>query len=65
MFEAINGSASRMTKEGCGKYADPSSLIRAGAIMLRHIGFAEKADKLEMALDVYGQRNQVFKKPDF
>ena len=55
MFEAIHGSAPRMIKEGRGKYADPSSLIRAGAMMLRHIGFAERAEKLEMALDLCGQ----------
>ncbi len=55
MFEAIHGSAPRMIKEGRGKYADPSSLIRAGAMMLRHIGFGDKAEKLEMALDICGQ----------
>jgi len=55
MFEAIHGSAPRMIKEGRGKYADPSSMIRAGAMMLRHIGFDDKAQKLEMALDVCGQ----------
>ena len=55
MFEAIHGSAPRMIKEGRGKYADPSSLVRAGAMMLKHIGFAEKAEKLEMALDICGQ----------
>ncbi|UCE04423.1 MAG: isocitrate/isopropylmalate dehydrogenase family protein [bacterium] len=55
MFEAIHGSAPRMIREGRGKYADPSSLIRAGAMMLRHIGFADKAEKLEMALDICGQ----------
>ena len=55
MFEAIHGSAPRMIKEGRGKYADPSSLIRAVAMMLRHIGFPNKAEKLEIALDVCGQ----------
>ncbi len=55
MFEAIHGSAPRMIKEGRGQYADPSSLIRAGAMMLRHIGYADKAEKLEMALDICGQ----------
>jgi isocitrate dehydrogenase (NAD+) len=55
MFEAIHGSAPRMIKEGRGKYADPSSLIRAAVMMLRHIGFVEKAEKLEMALDICGQ----------
>ena len=55
MFEAIHGSAPRMIREGRGKYADPSSLIRAAVMMLRHIGFAEKAGQLEMALDICGQ----------
>lgn len=54
MFEAIHGSAPRMIREGRGKYADPSSLVRAGAMMLRHIGFPDKAEKLEMALDICG-----------
>jgi len=55
MFEAIHGSAPRMVKEGRAQYADPSSMIRAGAMMLSHIGFPEKAKQLEMALDVCGQ----------
>jgi len=55
MFEAIHGSAPRMIKEGRGKYADPSSLIRAAVMMIRHIGFTEKAERLEMALDICGQ----------
>ena len=55
MFEAIHGSAPRMVKEGRAQYADPSSMIRAGALMMNHIGFAERASKLEMALDVCGQ----------
>ena len=52
MFEAIHGSAPRMIKEGRGKYADPSSLIRASVMMLEHIGFMEKAKKLQMGLDI-------------
>lgn len=55
MFEAIHGSAPRMIDEGRGQYADPSSLVRAASMMLRHIGFSEKADKLEKALDICGQ----------
>lgn len=55
MFEAIHGSAPRMIDEGRGQYADPSSLIRAAAMMIRHIGFAGKADQLEMALDICSQ----------
>jgi isocitrate dehydrogenase (NAD+) len=54
MFEAIHGSAPRMVQEGRARYADPSSMIRAGAMMIRHIGFAERAARLEMALDICG-----------
>jgi len=55
MFEAIHGSAPRMVKEGRADYADPSSIIRASAMLLRHIGKEEKAKRLEMALDICGQ----------
>ena len=55
MFEAINGSAPRMVSEGRAQFADPSSMIRAGAMMLRHIGFVDRGERLEMALDVCGQ----------
>jgi isocitrate dehydrogenase (NAD+) len=55
MFEAIHGSAPRMVKEGRAKYADPSSMVRAGAMMLNHIGFPKLGKKLEMALDICGQ----------
>ncbi|MBF0478735.1 MAG: isocitrate/isopropylmalate dehydrogenase family protein [Candidatus Omnitrophica bacterium] len=55
MFEAIHGSAPRMVKEGRAKYADPCSMIRASAMLLRHIGYMEQAEKIEMALDVCGQ----------
>ena len=51
MFEAIHGSAPRMIEEGIGEYANPASLNRAAVMMLRHMGFAEKAGKLEAALD--------------
>src|SRR3990170_388743 len=54
MFEAIHGSAPRMVQEGRTEYADPSSLIRAGAMMLNHLGYADLGRKLEMALDVCG-----------
>lgn len=55
MFEAIHGSAPRMVKEGRAKNADPSSMIRAAAMMINHIGYPERAKKLEMALDICGQ----------
>ena len=44
-----------MVREGRAKYADPSSMIRAGAMMLEHIGFGELGAKLGKALDICGQ----------
>jgi len=55
MFEAIHGSAPRMVKEGRAQYADPCSMIRAGAMLINHIGYPEQAKRLEMALEVCGQ----------
>ncbi len=52
MFEAIHGSAPRMVKEGREIYADPCSVIRAGAMLLSHIGYQEEADRLYKALDI-------------
>ena len=50
MFEAIHGSAPRMMEEGRGEYANPSSLIKASELLLRHIGMIEAADKLSAAM---------------
>ena len=55
MFEAIHGSAPRMVREGRAHFADPSSMIRAAAMMLEHIGFSDLGAKLHKALDVCGQ----------
>ncbi len=55
MFEAIHGTALRMVKEGRAKYADPTSMIKAAAMLLEHIGYKEKAKRLEMALDICTQ----------
>jgi isocitrate dehydrogenase (NAD+) len=52
MFEAIHGTAPRMVETGRTKYADPTSIIKASAMLLNHIGFVEKAKKLEMSLDI-------------
>ncbi len=54
MFEAIHGSAPRMVDEGRDVYADPCSIIRAGAMLLAHIGYASQADQLYKALDICG-----------
>ena len=58
MFEAIHGTAPRMVEEGRAKYADPSSILRATVMLLNHIGFGDKAKKLEMALDICGQHEK-------
>lgn len=55
MFEAIHGSAPRMVQEGRAKYADPSSVIRAGAMLLSHIGYKSESEKLEKALEICTQ----------
>ena len=55
MFEAIHGSAPRMVAEGRAQYADPCSVIRAGSMLLNHIGYQAMGKKLEMALDICGQ----------
>lgn len=59
MFEAIHGSAPRMVKEGRAAYADPSSVIRAAAMLLAHIGFSELSDKLYKALDICSAEKRV------
>lgn len=51
MFEAIHGSAPRMVEDGIAEYANPASINRAAVMMLRHIGFTDKASVLEKALD--------------
>ncbi len=58
MFEAIHGSAPRMVAEGRDKFADPCSMLRATVMMLSHIGYQDKADLLEQALDIcmYGEK---------
>ena len=51
MFEAIHGSAPRMMEDGLGDYANPSSIFKAAEMMIRHIGFTAKADKLAAVLE--------------
>lgn len=50
MFEAIHGSAPRMLEEGLGAYANPMSILKAEAMLLRHICRPAAAQKLEDAL---------------
>lgn len=51
IFEAIHGSAPRMVMEGLSDKANPASLLRATVMMLEHIGYDEKARRLEKAVD--------------
>ena len=55
MFEAIHGSAPRMVNEGRAQYANPTSMIVAGKMLLDHMGYADRSKKLDMALDICGQ----------
>ena len=62
MFEAIHGSAPRMIEEGLSAYANPASILKAEAMLLRHICCTAEAEKLEKALcdckvNVTGDRN--------
>ena len=54
-FEAIHGTAPRMGREGRYQYADHISLLRAGAMLLEHIGCSDLGTKLHKALDICGQ----------
>ena len=55
MFEAIHGSAPRMVNEGRAQYANPTSMMVAGKMLLDHMGYPDRSKKLDMALDVCGQ----------
>lgn len=59
MFEAIHGSAPRMVEEGRDKYADPCSVIRAAAMLMSHIGYQEKADQLNKAIDECAEEKKL------
>ena len=51
MFEAIHGTAPRMIEDGTYLYANPTSILRALAMLLRHIGRGYLATRLDTALD--------------
>lgn len=52
MFEAIHGSAPRMIEEGLSAYANPASILKAEAMLLRHICCTQEAERLERALSI-------------
>ena len=51
MFEAIHGSAPRLIEEGLSDYANPASILKATAMLLRHICRGDAAQRLEDALN--------------
>lgn len=59
MFEAIHGSAPRLIEEGLGDYANPSSILRAVVLLLRHIARSEQAERLTRALDACEAEGRV------
>lgn len=52
MFEAVHGTAPYLMSHGRGEYADPCSLIRAMGMMMAHIGYSDRKEKLDKALDI-------------
>ncbi len=59
MFEAIHGSAPRMIEMGRGEYANPASVLKASAMLLRHIAKVAEAEKLERALAICNETMQM------
>jgi isocitrate dehydrogenase (NAD+) len=59
MFEPVHGSAPRMIEQGIGNYANPTSIFKATEMMLRHIGFTDKANKLDKALNICAEEKGV------
>ena len=63
MFEAIHGSAPRMIEMGRGDYANPASVLKACAMLLRHIGKVTEAEKLEKALAICNEKMNMTGRP--
>lgn len=52
LFEAIHGTAPYLMSHGRGHYADPNSLIRAVGMLVAHIGYGDRKERLDRALDI-------------
>ena len=52
LFEAIHGTAPYLMSHGRGNYANPCSIIRAAGQLMTHIGYGDRNEKLEKALDI-------------
>ena len=59
MFEAIHGTAPRMIEEGLGDYANPQSILKALAMLLRHIGMGDKAQTLDDAMSAIDAEGKI------
>ncbi len=59
MFAAIHASAPRMIEMGRGEYANPASVLKASAMLLRHIAKVDEAEKLEKALAICNETMQM------
>lgn len=52
LFEAIHGTAPYLMSHGRGQYANPCSIIRAAGQLMAHIGYSDRNEKLEHALEI-------------
>ena len=52
LFEAIHGTGPYLIEHERGEYADPCSLIRAMGMMMSHIGYGDRKELLDRALDI-------------
>ena len=52
IFEAVHGTAPLLIESGRGEHANPCSLIRAVGMLLAHIGFIDKSEELDKALEI-------------
>ena len=50
IFEPVHGSAPRLIAEGRTDFIDPRSILRSSSMLLRHIGYAEEAIRLDAAI---------------
>lgn len=56
MGEPVHGSAPDIAGKGI---ANPLAAIRSAALMLRHLGYAGPADRLDLAVDAVIREGQV------
>ena len=52
ILHSLQSPRGRRIERGDGDYANPSSMLRAAELLLKHIGYTEEAAKLGKALDI-------------